>query len=143
MRNQFQLLAPLCERLKNVANVFHRLAVVLLGGYCTSEQDKELFQPISDGDVSSIGTLNSNAAMTVEEIQVELGDEIGVDLKQYLEWLPADLSPLQSIPLGHISTGNVTSETMNSFLMGEQEGSRGTKRPFDVMFDWVAWDSYE
>ncbi|KAG8360423.1 hypothetical protein FVEN_g1997 [Fusarium venenatum] len=143
IRNQFQLLAPLCERLKKVAKVFHRLAVVLVGGHGTSEQDKELFQPIPDGDVSSIGTLNSNAAMTVEDIQVDLGDEIGVDLKQYLERLPADLFPLQSVSLGQISTGNVTSEIMNSFPMGEQEGSRGTKRPFDVMFDWFAWDSYE
>ncbi|OBS18819.1 hypothetical protein FPOA_10546 [Fusarium poae] len=144
MCNQFQLLAPLCERLKNVANVFHRLVVILVDGHGTSEQDKDLTQSTSDGNALDVSNLDNYAVKTFEDIQVELGDETGVDLRQYLEWLPADVFTVESVPLGDVSAGVMASETLNNFVTGVQEdGSRGTKRPFDVMFDWFSWDYHD
>ncbi|KAG8666561.1 hypothetical protein FPOAC1_011371 [Fusarium poae] len=140
----FQLLAPLCERLKNVANVFHRLVVILVDGHGTSEQDKDLTQSTSDGNALDVSNLDNYAVKTFEDIQVELGDETGVDLRQYLEWLPADVFTVESVPLGDVSAGVMASETLNNFVTGVQEdGSRGTKRPFDVMFDWFSWDYHD
>ncbi|EKJ71761.1 hypothetical protein FPSE_08029 [Fusarium pseudograminearum CS3096] len=142
LRDQFQLLAPLCERLKKVADVFHRFAVVLAGDRGTLGQDKELLQHFPDGGISHNRTLDRNVSITFEEIRAELANEIGDDLKQYLEWLPADILSVPSGSLGDVSSGNMTEETFNNFPTGvQEEGPRGTKRPFDVMFDWFAWDS--
>ncbi|KAF5232622.1 hypothetical protein FAUST_8654 [Fusarium austroamericanum] len=142
LRDQLQLLAPMCERLKNVANVFHRLAVALVGSNGTSTQDTELLQRFPDGGISHTRTLESNVSMIFKEIQAELANEIGDDLKQYLEWLPSDILCVPSGSLGDVSSGNMTKETFNDFpSSAQEEGPRGTKRPFDVMFDWFAWDS--
>lgn len=142
LRDQFQLLAPLCERLKNIANVFRRFAVVLAGDRGTLGKDKELLQKFPGDGISHTRTLDSNFSMTFKEIQAELADEIGDDLKQYLEWLPSDILCVPSGSLGDVSSGNMTKETVNNFpSSAQEEGSRGTKRPFDVMFDWFAWDS--
>lgn len=142
LRDQFQLLAPLCERLKNIANVFRRFAVVLAGDRGTLGKDKELLQKFPGDGISHTRTLDSNFSMTFKEIQAELADEIGDDLKQYLEWLPSDILCVPSGSLGDVSSGNMTKETVNNFPSSAQvEGPRGTKRPFDVMFDWFAWDS--
>ncbi|WXC52419.1 hypothetical protein QX201_012076 [Fusarium graminearum] len=142
LRDQFQLLAPLCERLKNIANVFRRFAVVLAGDRGTLGKDKELLQKFPGDGISHTRTLDSNFSMTFKEIQAELADEIGDDLKQYLEWLPSDILCVPSGSLGDVSSGNMTKETVNNFpSSAQEEGPRGTKRPFDVMFDWFAWDS--
>ncbi|PTD10736.1 hypothetical protein FCULG_00007727 [Fusarium culmorum] len=142
LRDQFQLLAPLCERLKNVAHVFHRLAVSIVGSSGTLKQDKELLQPIPNSGISHISTLDNNAVMDFEEFQAALGNEIGVNIRQYLEWLPTDILSIPSGSLRDVSSGDITEETFNNFPTGvQEEGPRGTKRPFDVMFDWFAWDS--
>jgi hypothetical protein len=142
LREQFQLLAPLCERLKKIATVFHRLALVQIG-HETSEQGQALVQPVPASEGQNVGLFDSNAILSLEQMQVQLGDEIGVDLEQYLEWLPVDVFPIQSDLLGDVSTGDMAGDTLNSLAAGVRDkGPRGTKRPFDVMFDWFAWDSY-
>ncbi|KAF5579608.1 transcriptional regulatory [Fusarium pseudocircinatum] len=87
--------------------------------------------------------LEDNSFQSFGDIQMELVGEIGVDLEHYIQWLPPSMiSPQGSrttvIPDGdsvHVASRSASSES----VQGE---SRGTKRPFDVMFDWFAWDVY-
>lgn len=144
MRSQMQLLAPLCARLENVANVFLRLVQRELNSRGTLE--KAIMFP--RGEIQSLSTQQEpidgridSPVMPVNEMRRELGNGISADLEHYLEWLPTDLLPTHPV----ISQGirNNTSDKGSVYEGApSDQGSRGTKRPFDVMFDWFAWDVY-
>ncbi|KAF5551851.1 fungal specific transcription factor domain-containing protein [Fusarium mexicanum] len=129
MRDQLQILAPLCKRLENTAAVFFRLAKQYV-------DSSNIFTPTQQ--LSAKVSVQSS-----EDIQMELGSEVGIDLEHYIQWLPPSIiSPQGSrttvIPDKDPAHGPSTSASSESV----QRESRGTKRPFDVMFDWFAWDVY-
>ncbi|RGP80281.1 transcriptional regulatory [Fusarium longipes] len=143
MREQFQLLAPLCERLTHIATVFHRLVLDQVGYPGTLGQDEVRVQPFPPTEGQNIGSMDSNTTLSLQEMELQLGDEIGVDLKQYMQWLSSDVLSVEPEAQGHIPTENLADETGTSFQAGGQDNvPRGIKRPLDVMFDWFAWDSY-
>ncbi|KAM0428435.1 hypothetical protein ACHAQK_011568 [Fusarium lateritium] len=144
MRVQMQLLAPLCARLENVASVFLRLVQLEISSQRTLGKDgkftREAIQPLSTQQGAISGRLDSSVR-PVDTMSMELGDEFGANLEQYLEWLPTDLLPTHPVPSGGIRSS--TLDTRPAYEMAPlDQGSRGTKRPFDVMFDWFAWDVY-
>jgi hypothetical protein len=82
-----------------------------------------------------------NSALSIDQMGTELEDEIGADLEHYLGWLPNDLLPTH--PVIHQGIQNSASDTRPAYERAPlDQGCRGTKRPFDVMFDWFAWDAY-
>jgi hypothetical protein len=144
MRGQMQLLAPLCARLENVANVFLRLVQLEVNSRGTMEKagmfPPEAIQPQITQQGPKDGKTN-NSALSIDQMGAELWDEIGADLEHYLEWLPNDM--LQTHPVVSHGRQNSASDTGPAYGKGpSDQGCRGTKRPFDVMFDWFAWDVY-
>ncbi|KAF5682491.1 transcriptional regulatory [Fusarium circinatum] len=137
MRDQMQMLAPLCKRLENIAAVFFRLAKQYVDG------PHPLTQQLSGKGSNAGSSKEEDSVPSLGDIQMDLGSEIGVNLEYYIQWLPPSIiSPqgshttvipdLDSIP---VPSRSASSESV-------QRESRGTKRPFDVMFDWFAWDVY-
>jgi hypothetical protein len=147
MRAEMQMLAPLCVRLENIATVFLRLAKLHIyrpdSLYSTQSLALESLQPLSSQSQKTSVLVNSTSMVYMQQIQTELGDEIGIDLEHYLQWIPPEMIPTQDsqsteIPDGNLDEGPLVLEGAESL----QAESRGTKRPFDVMFDWFAWDVY-
>lgn len=139
MRDQMQMLAPLCKRLENIAAVFLRLAKQYV-------EDSHLFVPTQQLSTSTLTVSSSkeeNCVLPLGDIQMGLGGEIGTDLQHYIQWLPPNMIPTKGartteatdVSPAHIPSRSASSEPV-------QPESRGTKRPFDVMFDWFAWDVY-
>ncbi|KAF5641241.1 transcriptional regulatory [Fusarium sp. NRRL 25303] len=139
MRDQMQMLAPLCKRLENIATVFLRLAKQYVDGLHPFLPTQQL--SASTHTVSS--SKEENYVPPLRDIQMELGGEIGADLGHYIQWLPPNMIPTQIARTteatdgspAHIPSRSAPSEPV-------QSESRGIKRPFDVMFDWFAWDVY-
>ncbi|KAG5754967.1 hypothetical protein H9Q70_002407 [Fusarium xylarioides] len=139
MREQMQMLAPLCKRLENIAAVFLRLAKQYVDGphpFVTTQQLSAKAHTVGSSE-------EENSDMALGDTQMEIGSEIGVDLEHYIQWLPPNMISTQDshttvISDGHPAHGPSTSASPESV----QRESRGTKRPFDVMFDWFAWDVY-
>lgn len=144
MRGQMQLLAPLCARLENVANVFLRLVQHELNSRGTLEKaamfPRGALQPLSTQQEPIGGRIDS-PVMPVNEMRRELGNGIIEDLDHYLEWLPTDLLPTHPVISQEIRNSASDKGPVYERAPSDQ-GSRGTKRPFDVMFDWFAWDVY-
>ncbi|KAF4960809.1 hypothetical protein FSARC_10361 [Fusarium sarcochroum] len=157
MRDQLSLLATLCARLEHIATAFLRLAQLQVdhrdvldpqrsstvttaqGPFPTTQPP--LIQAFSR-EMQTDNSVGNNAMIDFEQVQAELGDEIGVDLGRYLEWLPADIFPTQAASCqdSQLETDKALPKPKTGNPPGQ--GSRGTKRPFDVMFDWFAWDVY-
>ncbi|KIL85838.1 hypothetical protein FAVG1_10807 [Fusarium avenaceum] len=143
MRGQMQLLAPLCARLENVANVFLRLVQHEVNGRGALEKA----EICSQGAMQSlrarepIGGRVDIPVMPVDEMRQELSDGISADLEHYLEWLPTDLLPTHPVISQEMRNSASDKGPVYERAPSDQ-GSRGTKRPFDVMFDWFAWDVY-
>ncbi|EXM07504.1 hypothetical protein FOIG_02510 [Fusarium odoratissimum NRRL 54006] len=144
MTRQMQMLAPLCARLKNIATVFLHLAKLHTDCsdplYSTQPPAPEPLQSRSSQNQKTSISANSTSTGS---LQTELGGECDVDLEQYLQWLPSDVIPLQDT-----QSTDIPDEDSNQRALGAevvkplQAEPRGTKRPFDVMFDWFAWDVY-
>lgn len=139
-----QMLAPLCARLENMATVFLHLAKLHTDCsdplYSTQPPAPE---PLQSRSSQSQKTSISANSMSTGSLQTELGGECDVDLEQYLQWLPPDVIPPQDAQ----STDIPDQDSNQRVLRAEgveplQAEPRGTKRPFDVMFDWFAWDVY-
>ncbi|KAF5557172.1 transcriptional regulatory [Fusarium phyllophilum] len=139
MRDQMQMLAPLCKRLENIAAVFLRLAKQYVDGPHPFVPTQQL-----SAKTHAVGSSKEdNSNLSLGDTQMEIGSEIGVDLEHYIQWLPPNMISTQDshttvISDGHPAHGPSTSASPESV----QRESRGTKRPFDVMFDWFAWDVY-
>lgn len=139
-----QMLAPLCARLENIATVFLHLAKLHTDCsdpiYSTQPPAPE---PLQSGSSQSQKTSISANSMSTGSLQTELGGECDVDLEQYLRWLPPDVIPPQDT-----QSTDIPDKDSNQRVLGAegveplQAEPRGTKRPFDVMFDWFAWDVY-
>ncbi|KAI8414420.1 hypothetical protein FOFC_04030, partial [Fusarium oxysporum] len=107
----------------------------------------DLFQmapePLQSRSSQSQKTSISANGMSTGSLQTELGGECDVDLEQYLQWLPPDVIPPQDT-----QSTDIPDEDSNQRVLGAEvvellpAEPRGTKRPFDVMFDWFAWDVY-
>ncbi|WZH45281.1 fungal-specific transcription factor domain-containing protein [Fusarium acuminatum] len=143
MRGQMRLLAPLCARLENVANVFLRLVQHELNSRGTLKKagifPQGAMQSLSTQEPT--GGKADSLVIPINEMRRELGDGISADLEQYLEWLPTDMLQTHSVISQEIR--NSVSDTEPVYESPPlNQGSRGTKRPFDVMFDWFAWDVY-
>lgn len=138
-----QLLAPLCARLENVANVFLRLVQHELNNRGAFEKPGTFPQGLRQSlrTLEPIGSRVDIPIMPVGEMHQELGDGISADLEQYLEWLPTDLLPIHPVIPQEMRNGASDKGPVYERAPSDQ-GSRGTKRPFDVMFDWFAWDVY-
>ncbi|CVL06142.1 uncharacterized protein FMAN_03871 [Fusarium mangiferae] len=139
MRDQMQMLAPLCKRLENIATVFLRLAKQCVDGLHPFLPTQQL--SASTHTVSS--SKEENYVPPLRDIQMELGGEIGADLEHYIQWLPPNMIPTQisrTTEATEASPAHVPSRSASSEPV--QPDSRGTKKPFDVMFDWFAWDVY-
>ncbi|KAH7490143.1 hypothetical protein FOMA001_g3832 [Fusarium oxysporum f. sp. matthiolae] len=144
MTRQMQMLAPLCARLENIATVFLHLAKLHTDCsdpiYSTQPPAPE---PLQSGSSQSQKTSISANSMSTGSLQTELGGECDVDLEQYLQWLPPDVIPPQDT-----QSTDIPDKDSNQRVLGAegveplQAEPRGTKRPFDVMFDWFAWDVY-
>ncbi|WKT43568.1 hypothetical protein QSH57_008404 [Fusarium oxysporum f. sp. vasinfectum] len=144
MTRQMQMLAPLCARLKNIATVFLHLAKLHTDCsdplYSTQPPAPEPLQ--SRSSQSQKTSISANSTST-GSLQTELGGECDFDLEQYLQWLPPDVIPPQDT-----QSTDIPDEDSNQRVLGAevveplQAEPRGTKRPFDVMFDWFAWDVY-
>ncbi|KAK2480744.1 hypothetical protein H9L39_06383 [Fusarium oxysporum f. sp. albedinis] len=144
MTRQMQMLAPLCARLENIATVFLHLAKLHTDYsdplYSTQPPAPE---PLQSGSSQSQKTSISANSMSTGSLQTELGGECDVDLEQYLQWLPPDVIPPQDT-----QSTDIPDKDSNQRVLGAegveplQAEPRGTKRPFDVMFDWFAWDVY-
>ncbi|KAF4456491.1 hypothetical protein F53441_1395 [Fusarium austroafricanum] len=140
MQGQLQILAPMCTRLEKIASVFLRLAQMHVARPDTLGVAPTCRQTVS-GHGNQAGEVTST--IPIQQMQMELGEGAGVDLEHYLEWLPADVLPTDT---GHLT--EVQPETLgqgsynSSFKESMRPESRGLKRPFDVMFDWFAWDVY-
>lgn len=143
MRGQMQLLAPLCARLENVANVFLRLVQHEIN----SRGGLEKAEMFPQGAMQSLRTREPIGGrvdiplMPVDEMRQELSDGISADLEHYLEWLPTDLLPTHPVISREMRNSASDKGPVHERTPSDQ-GSRGTKRPFDVMFDWFAWDVY-
>jgi hypothetical protein len=138
-----RLLAPLCARLENVANVFLRLVQHELNSRGTLKKagifPQGAMQSLSTQEPT--GGKADSLVIPINEMRRELGDGISADLEQYLEWLPTDMLQTHSVISQEIR--NSVSDTEPVYESPPlNQGSRGTKRPFDVMFDWFAWDVY-
>ncbi|QGI78708.1 hypothetical protein CEK25_005437 [Fusarium fujikuroi] len=139
MRDQMQILAPLCKRLENIAAVFLRLAKQYVDGSHPFAPTQQLLS--STHTVSS--SKEENYVPSLGDVQLELGGEIGADLEHYIQWLPSNLIPTQGARTTDATDGSAAHATSRSASSESvQPESRGTKRPFDVMFDWFAWDVY-
>ncbi|KAG5655436.1 hypothetical protein KAF25_000685, partial [Fusarium avenaceum] len=142
MRGQMQLLAPLCARLENVANVFLRLVQHELNSRGAFEKPgmfpRGEIQPLSTQQ-EPIGSRVDIPLMPVDEMRQEWSDGISADLEHYLEWLPTDLLPIHPV-MSHEMRNSASDKGPAYGRAPSDQGSRGTKRPFDVMFDWFAWD---
>ncbi|EWZ45844.1 hypothetical protein FOZG_06056 [Fusarium oxysporum Fo47] len=144
MTRQMQMLAPLCARLENIATVFLHLAKLhtdcLAPLFSTQPPAPEPLQSRSSQIQKTSISANS---MSTGSLQTELGGECDVDLEQYLQWLPPDVIPPQDT-----QSTDIPDKDSNQRVLGAegveplQAEPRGTKRPFDVMFDWFAWDVY-
>ncbi|KAF4340791.1 fungal specific transcription factor domain protein [Fusarium beomiforme] len=144
MRDQMQILAPLCVRLENIATVFLRLAQMHVGYPNSLHTGGPLVQQSARASSSqNKSALNKGSAMSMQEAQVELRDEMGIDLEQYLQWNPTDVFSSQDSRQEDIPARTLDQE-LPHIDSGDQlnKEPRGTKRPFDVMFDWFAWDVY-
>ncbi|KAF5241051.1 hypothetical protein FANTH_9268 [Fusarium anthophilum] len=129
MRDQMQMLAPLCKRLENIAAVFFRLAKQYVDNLHTFAPTQQLSAKIS--------------VQSSEDIQMELGGEIGIDLEHYIQWLPPSMIPPQGSRTSVTPDGDpVHGPSRSASSESVQREYRGTKRSFDVMFDWFAWDVY-
>ncbi|KAM0554857.1 hypothetical protein ACHAPJ_006592 [Fusarium lateritium] len=151
MRDQLSLLATLCARLEHIAATFLRLArqQVDRRDVLDLQSSQGLYaraQPPSSHDASKEiqagGSFGGNTTMTFDQMEAELGDEIGADLGSYLEWLPADIVPTQVAHSqdAQVEAGKAAPQAVPENSSGKDP--RGTKRPFDIMFDWFAWDVY-
>ncbi|KAM0081530.1 hypothetical protein ACKRZS_006316 [Fusarium odoratissimum] len=144
MTRQMQMLAPLCARLENIATVFLHLTKLHTDCsdplYSTQPPDPEPLQ--SRSSQSQKTSISANSTST-GSLQTDLGGECDVDLEQYLQWLPPDVIPPQDTKSTDIPDGDSNQRVLGAEGVEPlQAEPRGTKRPFDVMFDWFAWDVY-
>ncbi|KAF9769701.1 hypothetical protein IL306_012844 [Fusarium sp. DS 682] len=139
MRSQLQLLAPLSARLENIARVFLRLAQFHVERPDTLNTQglpvQESVSQLSVRNLKANDSTNNGPANSAHQMQIDLGDEIGIDWEQYLQWLPPDTFHARDSLLDPSIPDQNTVESVGLEL-------HGVKRPFDVMFDWFAWDVY-
>ncbi|KAH7209904.1 hypothetical protein DER44DRAFT_864524 [Fusarium oxysporum] len=144
MTHQMQMLAPLCARLENIATVFLHLAKLHTDCsdplYSTQPPAPEPLQSRSSQSQKTSVSANSTSTGS---LQTDLGGECDVNLEQYLQWLPPDVIPPQDTKSTDIPDGDSNQRVLGAEGVEPlQAEPRGTKRPFDVMFDWFAWDVY-
>lgn len=139
MTDQMQILAPLCKRLENIAAVFLRLAKQHVDGPHSFVPTQQLSASPHTGSTSK----EENYLPHLGDIQMELGGKIGADLEHYIQWLPPNTIPTQIARTTEATDGSPAhAPSRGASSVPVQPESRGTKRPFDVMFDWFAWDVY-
>ncbi|KAH7172889.1 hypothetical protein DER46DRAFT_634412 [Fusarium sp. MPI-SDFR-AT-0072] len=144
MTRQMQMLAPLCARLENIVTIFLRLAKLhtdCSDPLCSTQPLAP--EPLQTFSSQSQKTSISTNGTSTGSLQMELGGEVDVDLEHYLQWLPPDVIPSQDTQSTDISNGDSNQSVSGAEGVEPlQTEPRGTKRPFDVMFDWFAWDVY-
>ncbi|RKL29740.1 hypothetical protein BFJ70_g10387 [Fusarium oxysporum] len=144
MTRQMQMLAPLCARLENMATVFLHLAKL----HTDCSDPLHSTQPPAPEPLQSLSSQSQKASISANStstgsLQTELGGECDFDLEQYLQWLPPDVIPPQDTQSTDIPDEDSNQRVLGAEVVGPlQAEPRGTKRPFDVMFDWFAWDVY-
>jgi hypothetical protein len=155
MQSELRLLVTVCSRLQQVAALFLRLAQLHVSsqgnGMATAQSSSRVMPsvPSTSSQVSKQAVAGNKHSSISNNQSLGVFDNLGLDIKPFLDWLPADI--LTSWPmLGHDPTGGPNTNIVGLTPMTipidpniqDTKSPRGRKRPFDNVFDWFSWDAY-